>query len=225
MGVCITMLMRAFMLVRHRLGRGGLGMVMPSHAEKHGRGSKPLHWYGKGKQPHESDAQGLEHFASVSEAISGGKWPLHGGSRGKNLRWLCQPSAFVNLPPMGMSSAFMATEPWSGRQYLRRLTLPSWEGSESPHLVHFMEYSMIAFQVDDMTCGHCVGSITKAARSVDPNAQVAADLAAKRVEIRSVIANAAQFKAAIEEAGYTPVEADAAGGIATAKGACCGGCH
>lgn len=84
---------------------------------------------------------------------------------------------------------------------------------------------MIAFQVDDMTCGHCVGSITKAARSVDPNAQVAADLAAKRVEIRSVIANAAQFKAAIEEAGYTPVEADAAGGIATAKGACCGGCH
>lgn len=84
---------------------------------------------------------------------------------------------------------------------------------------------MIAFQVDDMTCGHCVGSITKAVQSVYPNAHVVVDLAAKRVEIHSVGANAAQFKAAIEEAGYTPVEADLAGRIAATKGACCGGCH
>lgn len=67
--VCVAMIVRVLMFMRHRLGSGNLGMVMLSHAEKHGRGSKPLHRYGKGKQAHENDAQGLEHFSSVSEAI------------------------------------------------------------------------------------------------------------------------------------------------------------
>ena len=40
---------------------------------------------------------------------------------------------------------------------------------------------MISFQVNDMTCGHCVATITKAVRSVDHGAKVEIDLAAHRV--------------------------------------------
>ncbi|NUZ08523.1 heavy-metal-associated domain-containing protein [Piscinibacter koreensis] len=36
---------------------------------------------------------------------------------------------------------------------------------------------MIAFQVNDMTCGHCVSTITKAVRAVDKQASVSIDLA------------------------------------------------
>ena len=35
---------------------------------------------------------------------------------------------------------------------------------------------MIEFQVNDMTCGHCAGVITKALKSVDPTAQVEIDI-------------------------------------------------
>jgi copper chaperone len=31
---------------------------------------------------------------------------------------------------------------------------------------------MIEFRVDDMTCGSCASTITKAVKSADPNAQV-----------------------------------------------------
>lgn len=31
---------------------------------------------------------------------------------------------------------------------------------------------MITFEVNDMTCGHCVGAITKAVGFVDPGAKV-----------------------------------------------------
>lgn len=46
-----------------------------------------------------------------------------------------------------------------------------------------MEFTVIAFDVKDMTCGHCVRSITQALTSADPGAQVAIDLARQRVEI------------------------------------------
>jgi copper chaperone len=87
---------------------------------------------------------------------------------------------------------------------------------------------MISFQVDDMTCGHCVSSITKALRVVDATAQAQFDLAAHRVDIEPGEADAARLRAAIEEAGYTPVPtgSPAAGtalGLApTRKGCCCG---
>ena len=41
---------------------------------------------------------------------------------------------------------------------------------------------MITFQVDDMTCGHCVSMITKAVRDADKKATVNIDLASHRVE-------------------------------------------
>lgn len=63
---------------------------------------------------------------------------------------------------------------------------------------------MIAFEVKDMTCGHCVRAITEAVKSVDGGAEVQIDLATHRVEITAT-ADAAALRDAIQEAGYTPV--------------------
>jgi len=64
---------------------------------------------------------------------------------------------------------------------------------------------MISFSVNDMTCGHCVSSITKAVNAVDPGARVRIDLAAHRVEIEPAASSAADLRDAIKAAGYTPV--------------------
>ena len=64
---------------------------------------------------------------------------------------------------------------------------------------------MIAFEVNDMSCGHCVGAITRAVKEVDGEAQVRIDLAAHRVEVEPATASAEELSHAIEEAGYTPV--------------------
>ena len=66
---------------------------------------------------------------------------------------------------------------------------------------------MIAFQVNDMTCGHCVSTVTKAVKSVDKGASVTIDLASHRVEIEPAEANAQALSDAIKEAGYTPIPA------------------
>ena len=65
---------------------------------------------------------------------------------------------------------------------------------------------MIEFKVEDMSCGHCVAAITKAVGEVDGDARVEVDLAAKRVLIHSTH-GAGELSAAIQEAGYTPVQA------------------
>lgn len=64
---------------------------------------------------------------------------------------------------------------------------------------------MNAFEIKDMTCGHCVGTITKAVKALDPGAIVLIDLAAHRVEIESSAIHAAQWSDVIMQAGYTPV--------------------
>ena len=87
---------------------------------------------------------------------------------------------------------------------------------------------MISFQVNDMTCGHCVSSITKAVKAVDGEAKVQIDLATHRVDIEPTGADAAELSDAIKEAGFTPVAIAAASGpVATVgaparKGCCCG---
>lgn len=63
---------------------------------------------------------------------------------------------------------------------------------------------MIAFDVNDMSCGHCVGAITQAVKSVDPAAQVEVDLASHRVTIQTAQASEQALADAIREAGYTP---------------------
>ena len=60
---------------------------------------------------------------------------------------------------------------------------------------------MYQLQVEDMTCGHCVGSVTKAVQAIDPAAQVQIDLASKRVTVESSRELGA-ISAAIVEAGY-----------------------
>jgi copper chaperone len=83
---------------------------------------------------------------------------------------------------------------------------------------------MIAFEVKDMTCGHCVSTITKAVIAADKDARVQIDLATHRVQIEPTEANAAELGEAIREAGYTPVEVAAGAAEAPAagkKGCCC----
>lgn len=64
---------------------------------------------------------------------------------------------------------------------------------------------MIVFEINDMTCGHCVSTVTKAVKSADEGAAVTIDLARHRVQIEPVRADAATLGDAIREAGYTPV--------------------
>ena len=64
---------------------------------------------------------------------------------------------------------------------------------------------MNVFEVKDMTCGHCVSTITKAVKTVDPDATVQIDLAAHRVSVDSTAAQAAALSEAITDAGFTPV--------------------
>lgn len=63
---------------------------------------------------------------------------------------------------------------------------------------------MIAFEVNDMSCGHCVGAITQAVKDADPGATVEIDLASHRVQIQADAADAMALADAIREAGYTP---------------------
>ncbi len=55
--------------------------------------------------------------------------------------------------------------------------------------------------VSDMTCGHCVSTVEKAVKSVDPDAKVAVNLEAQTASIDSRIGSDV-FIAAIEAAGY-----------------------
>jgi copper chaperone len=64
---------------------------------------------------------------------------------------------------------------------------------------------MIALHVPDMTCGHCVGTVTKAVQEVDRGARIRIDLDRHRVEIEpGPGASADRLVEAIREAGYTP---------------------
>lgn len=82
---------------------------------------------------------------------------------------------------------------------------------------------MIAFDIHDMTCGHCVSNITNALKVTDKDAKVQIDLAAHRVQVQPVSADAEELAEAIKEAGYTPVPVAAASlqASAPARGSCC----
>ena len=81
---------------------------------------------------------------------------------------------------------------------------------------------MITFEVKDMTCGHCVATITKAVKAADPHAQVDIDLGEHRVRIEPAIADAQTLAAVIGEAGYSPVAVSSGAAPAAAKqGGCC----
>jgi len=85
---------------------------------------------------------------------------------------------------------------------------------------------MLAFEVNDMTCGHCASSITKAVKAVDPNADVQVDLSRHVVSVATA-AETVAIQKAISEAGYTPSQLSVPGAPALAArgGGCCGSCH
>lgn len=64
----------------------------------------------------------------------------------------------------------------------------------------------IVFQVEDMTCGHCAGTITKAVRAGIPGAVVAADPGSRTVQVTGTTDREA-VRVLIAGAGYTPTEA------------------
>lgn len=65
----------------------------------------------------------------------------------------------------------------------------------------FWEYTMYQLQVENMSCGHCVGAVTKAVQAVDAAAKVEVDLGAKSVKIDSTTP-LAPLKSAIADAGF-----------------------
>jgi copper chaperone len=61
-------------------------------------------------------------------------------------------------------------------------------------------------QIENMTCGGCARSVTKAVQSVDPKAVVNADPPQRLVDIQTS-AQTAVVTAALEKAGFTAVPA------------------
>ncbi|MFY2764825.1 heavy-metal-associated domain-containing protein [Arenimonas sp. MALMAid1274] len=76
--------------------------------------------------------------------------------------------------------------------------------------------------VENMTCGHCVRTITRVLQSIDPQARVEVDLAAATVTIEGRI-DPAQAIAVLTAEGY-PAQADDLNQPPSTS-SCCGSCH
>ncbi|GJH11667.1 heavy-metal-associated domain-containing protein [Caballeronia novacaledonica] len=63
---------------------------------------------------------------------------------------------------------------------------------------------MTEFEVQGMSCQHCVAAVTRSIQEIDPQAQVRVDLERGTVAVESGKSNDA-LKEAIDEAGYTVV--------------------
>jgi Cu+-exporting ATPase len=61
---------------------------------------------------------------------------------------------------------------------------------------------MYHYRVEDMTCGHCTSTITKAILATDKQAKVEIDLATKSVKVEST-EDFEVIREAIVEAGYS----------------------
>lgn len=62
---------------------------------------------------------------------------------------------------------------------------------------------MQEFHLPDMTCGHCVASVTQAVQALDAQAQVHIDLSTHQVRIDTQASREAVI-ASLTEAGYPP---------------------
>jgi len=84
---------------------------------------------------------------------------------------------------------------------------------------------MITFEVNDMTCGHCASTISKAVAGIDKDAKVQVDLGGHRVVVDPADATTQQLSDAIKDAGYSPVVIDGTSPVPAAtkrNGCCCG---
>ncbi|MGE7468692.1 heavy-metal-associated domain-containing protein [Bosea sp. NPDC003192] len=62
---------------------------------------------------------------------------------------------------------------------------------------------VISLRVEDMTCGHCAGTIKQAVEGKIPGTSVTADPGSKLVSVEGS-ADVAAIRSAITAAGYTP---------------------
>ncbi|OZI72651.1 heavy-metal-associated domain-containing protein [Bordetella genomosp. 2] len=62
------------------------------------------------------------------------------------------------------------------------------------------------FHLDDMTCGGCARTVTKAIQLLDPDASVVTDPPARLVKVQTS-ASEAEVVAALREAGFPPARA------------------
>jgi Cu+-exporting ATPase len=109
-------------------------------------------------------------------------------------------AAFGLLNPM-LAGAAMAFS--SVSVVANALLLRSWRPAPITRLKG--EDRMFELTVEGMSCGHCVGRVTKTVQDIDAGAKVEIDLATKKVRIDSS-ADAGRIAAAIGAAGY-PVTA------------------
>lgn len=63
---------------------------------------------------------------------------------------------------------------------------------------------MLELTLPTMTCGHCVGVVTKAIKQADPLASVEIDLASHQVRVETV-EDRKTIESAVSEAGYDPI--------------------
>jgi len=66
--------------------------------------------------------------------------------------------------------------------------------------------SALTLRVEDMTCGHCAGTIKKAIETSLPGTRVEADPASKLVSVVGST-DLSTIEALVTEAGYTPTAA------------------
>jgi copper chaperone len=64
-----------------------------------------------------------------------------------------------------------------------------------------MSKQTLELNVPDMSCGHCVGAVTKAIHELDPDAKVSVSLADKHVTVETTGSREA-IVASLAEAGY-----------------------
>jgi copper chaperone len=62
------------------------------------------------------------------------------------------------------------------------------------------------FHIDNMTCGGCARTVTRAIQSVDPDASIDTDPPSRVVKVDTA-ASQEQIVAALREAGFPPREA------------------
>lgn len=64
-----------------------------------------------------------------------------------------------------------------------------------------VEALMMKFNVPDLSCAHCVSTVTRAIKTLDAKARVEVDLASRTIAT-SASADAAAISQALAEAGY-----------------------
>lgn len=61
---------------------------------------------------------------------------------------------------------------------------------------------MLEFDVNDMSCNHCVATITKAITAIAPDASVQADLDTRRITVKGNV-DQSTVVAALDDVGFT----------------------